>query len=455
MRRVYLKIVLLFLIFSSIFTDKIACAEDLYVRGQILYFLSEPDQTKIVTDSYRYLPDGLLIIKNGKVDSVGAWDKLKSIVPVNAQITQYKNGLIMPGFVDTHIHYPQLDMIAADSGGHLLQWLNSYTFPFERKFQNKQYAQDVANFFLDELLRNGTTTALIFTTVYPDAVNSLFTAAEQRHMRIITGEVLGDRNLPAFLIQSPKQAAQETVALIHKWHKKPGTRLLYAITFRFAPSTSPAMFKEIEMLKQQYPDVYVHTHIAENQQETLWSNQLFGTKHYLDIYDRYHLLSDKTLLAHGIYLSDIEEKRMHDTQTSVAFCPTSNLFLGSGLFNLARAQKNGVIVGLGTDVGAGTSFSMLQTLNDAYKVLQLQNQNFSAWEGFYLATLGGACALHLDDKIGNFLPGKEADFVVLNIAGATPLLQRRLSFATTLADKLFVLMTLGDDRSVIATHVAS
>lgn len=440
------------LIFTSclLLVAPFSMAEELYVRGHILHFLEDPNRS---ANSYQYFEDGLLVIDAGKIKKVGTYHALNKTIPPQAKITHYKDGLILPGFIDTHIHYPQVDMIAANSGGHLLQWLDSYTFPFERKFKDKHYANDVANFFLDELIRNGTTTAMIFTTIYPKAVNSLFNAAEKRNMRIIAGEVMGDRNLPKYLIQSPLMATQEAEQLIKNWHNKPSTRLLYAITFRFAPTTSPELFQKIMDLKQKYPDTYVYTHISENQQETKWSNQLFDTKSYLDIYDRYHLLSDKTLLAHGVYLTDAEEKRMHTTNTSIAFCPTSNLFLGSGLFDLKKAEKNQINVGLGTDVGAGTSFSLLQTLNDAYKVLQLQNQNLSPIEGFYLATLGGARALSLEDKLGNFKIGKEADFVVLNLKGATPLLKRRLSYANTLADKLFVLMTLGDDRSVLATYV--
>lgn len=308
-------------------------------------------------------------------------------------------------------------------------------------------------FFLDELIRNGTTSAMVFTTIYPSAVDSLFNAAKSKQMRIIAGQVMGDKNLPDYLIQSPEKAAAETTQLIHKWHNKPGTSLLYAITFRFAPTTSPELFTKIKELKDEYPDTYIHTHISENQQEITWSNELFGTKNYLDIYDRYHLLGRKTLLAHGVYLTDEEEIRLHATNTSISFCPSSNLFLGSGLFKLNNAEKNDVTVGLGTDIGAGTSFSMLQTLNNAYKVLQLQGQNLTPFKGFYLATLGGAKALALDDKLGNFKPGKEADFVVLNLEGGTPLLKRRLSYATTLSDKLFVLMTLGDDRSIMATYI--
>lgn len=427
-------------------------AQQTYIRGGILHFLNNPD-TNPTEKSYQFIDDGVLILNEGKITQVGSWEQLGKTIPGDATITWYKNGLILPGFIDTHIHYPQVDMIAANSGGHLLQWLDKYTFPFEKKLSNQAYAEDVADFFINELLRNGTTTALVFTTKYTTAVNALFSAAEKHHMRMITGKVVADRNLPTYLIESPEQAYLQTVELIKKWHQKPGTRLLYAITFRFAPTTSDAMFTTLEQLKKEHPDVYMYTHISENKQETAWSNQLFHTKNYLDIYDKYHLLGDKTVLAHGVYLNTDELKRMKETNTSVAFCPTSNLFLGSGLFNLNKAEKAGVNVGLGTDVGAGTSFSLLQTLNEAYKVLQLQNQNFSAFEGFYLATLGGAKALNLDEKLGNFEKGKEADFVVLNFEGATPLLKRRLSKTTNLEDKLFVLMTLGDDRSILSTYV--
>lgn len=432
--------------------NTIALADTTYVRGKLLHFLDNPD-TSSKFKSHQFFDDGILIIKDGKISKIGNWQQLKKDIPRDAKVSWYKNGLILPGFIDTHVHYPQLDMIAANSGGHLLQWLDKYTFPFEKKLSDKRYAQDVASFFLDELLRNGTTTAMIFATRYPVAVDALFAAAEKRNMRIITGKVMADRNLPDYLIESPDHAYQETNSLIKKWHQKPGSRLLYAITFRFAPTTSEKMFEKITQLKKDYPNVYIYTHISENQQETKWSNKLFATKNYLAIYDRYQLLGENTLLAHGVYLSKNELMRMQETNTSVSFCPTSNLFLGSGLFNLAKAEKAGVNVGLGTDVGAGTSFSLLQTLNEAYKVLQLQNQNFSAFEGFYLATLGGAKALNLDNKLGNFESGKEADFIVLNIKGSTPLLERRLSMATNLEDKLFVLMTLGDDRSIQATYI--
>lgn len=430
----------------------IATAESLYVHGAILEFYEDPGQND-QTNSYHYFPDGLLIVQDGHVKSAGDYNALKAAIPRDAKVVRYPKGIIVPGFIDTHIHYPQTDMIAADNGGELLDWLNQYTFPFENKMKDKQYSVDTANFFINELLRNGTTTANVFASTYPQSVDALFTAAEKKHMRIISGLVLSDRNVPAYLIQKPEVAIAQSEDLIKKWHEKPGTRLIYSIEFRFAITTTPAFFKQIEALKQRYPTVHVHTHISENKAEVTWTKQLFHVNNYLDVYQQYHLLGPNTLLAHGVWLTTPELQEMARTKTAVAFCPTSNLFLGSGLFNLAKTTNNQVTVGLGTDVGAGTSFSLLQTLNEAFKVLQLQQQHLTGLRGFYLATLGGARALNLEDKLGNFAPGKEADFVVLNSEGATPLLKRRLVYANTLEEKLFVLMMLGDDRSVMATYV--
>ncbi len=430
----------------------IATAESLYVHSAILEFYQDPGQST-QADSYHYFPDGLLVVQDGHVKKAGNYSTLKSDLPPNAKIVNYPNGLIIPGFIDTHIHYPQVDMIAADNGGQLLDWLNQYTFPFEKKMKDKQYSEDTAHFFIDELLRNGTTTANVFAAVYPQSIDALFTAAEQKHMRIITGLDMADRNVPAYLIQKPEVAIAQSEELIQKWHEKLGTRLIYSIEFRFAITTTPAFFKQIEALKQRYPTVHVHTHISESKAEVTLTKQLFHVKNYLDVYQHYNLLGPNTLLAHGIWLTTPELQEMSKTKTPVSFCPTSNLFLGSGLFNLAKVTSNQVTVGLGTDVGAGTSFSLLQTLNEAFKVLQLQQQHLTGLRGFYLATLGGARALNLEDKLGNFAPGKEADFVVLNSEGATPLLKRRLLYANTLEEKLFVLMMLGDDRTVMATYV--
>lgn len=446
----FLSLCLSFTALSFIHHD--AVADPHYIRGTIFQMLADPDKTNLV-QSYQVIPDGVLIIDNGKITAADSWQHLKDKIPSSAHITVYQDGLIVPGFIDTHIHYPQTDIIAANGGGHLLEWLNTYTFPGEEKFSNPAYAANTAAFFLDQLLNNGTTTALIFATASPTSVDAIFEAAEKRHMRVIAGQMLADQNIPKTLQTAPADAYQESIALIKKWDHKANTRLLYALTPRFAPTTSPALFEAIKKVKQQYPGIYVQTHISENIDEIKWVKKLFHVKNYLDVYDKYDLLGKRTVLAHGIYLTTAELKRIAQTHTHIAFCPTSNLFLGSGLFNIAKVEKYNINFGLGTDIGAGTSFSLLQTLNEAYKVAQLQSQKFSAFEGFYLITLGGAKALDLEDKLGNFQAGKEADFVVLDFKGATPLLKRRLATANSFEDKLFALMMLSDDRSTVATYV--
>jgi guanine deaminase (EC 3.5.4.3) len=270
-------------------------------------------------------------------------------------------------------------------------------------------------------------------------------------MRLITGKVLMDRNCPDFLCDTAAAGDAESKALIERWHGR--DRLLYAVTPRFAPTSSPEQMQLAGRLFAEHPGVYLQSHLAENRGEVDWAAQLYPeARSYLDVYARFGQLGMRAVFAHCLWLDDADRRRMAETGSAMSFCPTSNLFLGSGLFDLQRARELGVRVGLGTDVGAGTSFSMLQTLNEAYKVLQLQGQQLSAESAFHLATLGGAHSLYLDDRIGNFAPGKEADFVVLD-PQATPLLARRSAACTTLAERLFVLMMLGDDRAVAATHV--
>ncbi|MEE9451497.1 MAG: guanine deaminase [Gammaproteobacteria bacterium] len=416
------------------------------IRGAILHFLGDP---QLNSDHIRYYSDGALVIEDGVVVDVGTWRDDVSAA-FKGRVTHYREGLILPGFIDTHIHYPQMDMIAS-YGEQLFTWLDRYTYPTEKKFADKQHAQAVAQRFIDELLRNGTTTALTFATVHPQSVDALFEQALAKNMRLITGKVSGDRNLPDYLMETTEDSYRQQKVLIDKWHNK--GRLRYAITPRFAPAVSPDMLAVVKRLQDENPDVHIHTHISESEQEVTWSKTLFETENYLQIYDEYNMLGKRTMLAHGVLLGDEELQRIAATDTGIAFCPSSNLFLGSGLFDLQRAEKYGARVAIGTDVGGGTSFSMLQTLSDAYKVLQLQKQSLPSMKGLYLATLGGALALDLDNEIGNFEIGKVADFVVLDIKGATPLLQQRLQYAPDLQDKLFALMMLGDDRSVVATYI--
>ena len=417
------------------------------VRGEIVHFLADPAADPRALEHFA---DGVLILRDGHVAECGPAAALLTKLPSGTPLADHRGRLILPGFVDTHVHYPQTDIIASH-GEQLLEWLERYTFPAERRFADPAHAAEVAGFFCDELLRNGTTTAAAFATVHPASVEALFESAQQRRMRLITGKVLMDRNCPEFLRDTAETGYAESRALIERWHNR--DRLLYAITPRFAPTSTPAQMALAGRLFREHPGVFLQSHLAENRAEVAWVAQLHPeARSYLDVYERAGQLGMRALFAHCLWLDDSDRRRMAERGAAMSFCPTSNLFLGSGLFDLRRARALGVRVGLGTDVGGGTSLSMLQTLNEAYKVLQLGGQSLSAASGFYLATLGGAHSLYLDDRIGNFAPGKEADFVVLD-PRATPLLARRSAACTTLEERLFVLMMLGDDRAVAATYV--
>lgn len=424
-------------------------------RGSFLDFVDDPFLVDEAS-STRYLADGLLVLENGLIKDFGPYESLR-VTYAEVPVTAYPGKLIMPGFIDTHIHYPQTGMIAA-YGEQLLQWLSQYTFPTESKFQDKAYAQEVAAFFLDELLKNGTTTALVFAAVFPQSAEAFFEEAERRNLRMIAGKVMMDRHAPDYLLDTAESSYHETKELIQKWHKK--GRLLYAVTPRFAPTSTPEQLRLAGKLLQEFPDVYLHTHLSENVDEIAWVQSLFPeSQGYLDAYDQAGLVGEKSVFAHGVHLTDAEFQRLSETQAAIAFCPTSNLFLGSGLFNLEKAKsaETPVKVGLGTDVGAGTSFSMLQTANEAYKVAQLRRQKLSAFKALFLATLGGARALALEDRIGNFEVGKEADFIVLDLR-STPLMAYRnpeflATSLTELADQTFALVMMGDDRAIQATYI--
>lgn len=420
------------------------------VRGRFLDIQTVVDSAQHIPQHIRYLEDGVLISENGKIKWFGEWEQAQAHLPAHVKIAHYPDQLIVPGFIDTHIHYPQTEMVGA-YGEQLLSWLNTYTFPTELQFKDAEYAQEIARFFVQELLKNGTTTALVFCTVHPESVNALFEAAQSIQMRLIAGKVLMDRHAPPELCDTPERAYEESKALIEKWHGQ--GRALYAITPRFAPTSTPEQLEQAGQLKREYPDVYVHTHLSENKDEIAWVKSLFpDQKGYLDVYHHYGLTGNRSVFAHCVHLEEDEWQCMHDTDSAIAFCPTSNLFLGSGLFPLKKTWDKQVKVGLGTDIGGGTSFSLLQTVNEAYKIQQLQGDKLSAYEALYHATLGGAKALNLDDQLGNFNEGKEADFVVLNLT-ATSLQALRMSRSTTLEDTLFALFTLGDDRNVEATYI--
>ncbi len=422
---------------------------DQAIRGCFLDFKQVVSEPSEIADQFRYIEDGLLVIRAGRVRWFGDWEEGQRRYP-DVPVTHYPGKWIVPGFIDTHIHYPQTEMIGA-YGEQLLSWLNKHTFPVESQFGDPLHAQAVADFFIQQLLQHGTTTALVFATVHPASVDALFTAASRIHMRLIAGKVMMDRHAPAELCDTPESAYHDSRALIERWHGH--DRLLYALTPRFAPTSSPEQLASAQRLRTEFPDVYVHTHLSENQAEVAWVRALFPERtSYLDVYDHYGLTGRRSVFAHGIHLEDEEWDCLHRTESSLAFCPTSNLFLGSGLFRLAEAWRKEVRVGMGTDVGGGTSFSLLQTLNEAYKVMQLQGYSLSALESLYLATLGGAEALDLADRIGNFNIGQEADFIVLDPL-ATPLQQFRQARCQTIEEGLFVLLMLGDDRNIEHTYV--
>jgi len=424
-------------------------ASDTLLRASFFDFSAIAETPADTLARARFLEDGVLRVREGKIVSLTPWHAVQDAVEIE-KVVDLRGKLIVPGFVDTHIHYPQTEMIGA-FGEQLLEWLDRYTFPVESQYHCATHAAAMSDFFLDQLLANGTTTALVFGTVHKQSVDALFSAASALNMRLIAGKVMMDQNAPAALLETAEESYQHSRELIARWHHH--GRLGYALTPRFAPTSSPALLANVQRLREEFPDVWLQTHLSENQQEVAWVKALFPTHDgYLDVYHHYRLTGKRSVFAHCLHLEENEWQCLHETDSAIAFCPTSNLFLGSGLFDLQRCWQQRVRVGMGTDVGAGTSFNLLETLGEAYKVAQLQQYKLSACEAFYHATLGGAHALDLADKIGNFNPGKEADFVVLDPA-VSPLQQLRHRNSQDVWERLFVLMTLGDDRNIFQTWV--
>jgi guanine deaminase len=409
-------------------------------RARIFTPVSDPFSNEIAS-SYRYFEDGCLAVSDdGRITFVGDWSQHPE-----GDVVDLKGTLITPGFIDTHLHAPQLEMIGS-YGGHLLEWLERYTFPTEKKFADPAHARKVARAFYDELLRNGTLTALVFSTIHREATDIFFEEAERRGFRGIIGKTMMDRHAPEYLLdKSARQSYDESRELLVKWHGR--GMLRYAITPRFAPTSTTELLEAAGALKKEFPDAWVHTHISENKAEVRWVQELFADAEYADVYDHYGLLDSKSVLAHGVWLTPEELDLLSRRGARISHCPNSNLFLGSGLFPLHRVLEAGVIVGLGSDIGAGTTPSFFNAMADAYKVQQVQNVSLSPFHLWYLATLGGAKTLSLDAETGSLEAGKSADFLVLDLQ-ATPLLSLRTERAHSLEDLLAGLIFMGDDRAV-------
>jgi guanine deaminase len=432
--------------------DTPAVSRTTAVRGGLIFCRHDPFLDDPAT-ALHYEPDGLVICRDGIIVAAGARGALQMQLPGDAHVADYGGCLIAPGFIDTHIHYVQTGIIGSQ-GKQLLEWLDRYTFVAEEAFADEQVAAATAKVFCDELLRNGTSTALVFCSVHAGSVDALFQEAARRNLRLIAGKVLMDRNAPPALRDTAQSGYDQSKALIAQWHGR--GRALYAITPRFAGSSTPEQLTMAGALWREHPDVFVQSHISENRKEIAWVKELYPQRRdYLDVYAHYGLTGRRSVYAHGIYLNESELARCHESGTALAHCPTSNTFLGSGLFRMrsARDRRRPVEVGLGTDIGGGTSFSLIATMGEAYKVSQLAGEPIDAVEAFYLATLGGARALALDDRLGTLAPGREADLVVLD-PNATPLMAFRSARVQSIAEQLAVLMTLGDDRCVRATYVA-
>lgn len=422
------------------------------IRGPALSFTGNPFQTG-GERSARHEPDALIIMQGGKIAAFGDHAATKHLLPEGTPITAYTDALILPGFIDAHVHYPQTQIIGA-FGRQLIDWLNDYTFPAEQRFASAEHGRQAAKVFLRECVRAGTTTAMVYCTVHPQSVDAFFEEAEKINARMIAGKVLMDRNAPPALLDTPQSGYDQSKALLRKWHKR--GRQLYCITPRFAPTSSPEQMRMAGVLWQEHPDAYLQSHVSENPAEVDWAKSLYPERSgYLDIYGHYGLLGPRAVYGHGIHLTESERARCHETGTAIAHCPTSNLFLGSGCLNLDNLQRadRPVRVGLATDLGAGTSFSQLQTMNEAYKVAQLNGNALSAWHAFYLATRGAADALYLDDSIGSIAPGYDADLVVLDLK-STPIIDYRMQYCNSLEEALFIQMTMADDRATKATYIA-
>jgi guanine deaminase len=422
------------------------------VLGGTLGFLDDPADVG-EAESHRFEEQGALVVgPDGRI----VWSGDRADLPENfARLPRedYGTAIVLPGFIDAHVHFPQHRMLAAP-GVDLLDWLKRFTFQEEARYADRTHAHAAAEAFLDTLIAHGTTSAAAFSSVHAEATDALFSAARDRGMALVAGKTMMDRNAPEEVRDEAEQSARDSEALIDRWH---GTdRLRYAITPRFAFTSTEAQLAACGALVAAHPDVMLQTHLAESSGEIEEVRRLFPwSKDYTEVYDHFGLLGSRSLFAHGIHLSERECARLHETGSVIVHCPTSNSFLGSGLFDIDHVgdRRRPIRLSVATDIGGGTSYSLLATLGEAYKVARLAGRRLGSLRAFYLATLGNARALGLEAEIGSLEPGRFADLVVLDPC-ATPVLARRQELSESLADVLFSLMLLGDDRAVRATYVA-
>ncbi|CAN5179860.1 guanine deaminase [soil metagenome] len=422
------------------------------IRSAAISFRSDPFLSS-ADAALAYWPDALIVIDGARIESIGDAEPALRDLPADVAVTRYEHSLVSAGFVDAHVHYPQTSMIAAP-GRDLLDWLERYTFPVEAQFGDIDHARGVAGVFMRELLSAGTTTASVYCTVHPQSVDAFFEESTRWNTRMVAGKMLMDRHAPAELLDTPERAYDESRALIDRWHRH--GRQHYAVSPRFAPTSTPAQLEVAGQLLRETEGAYLQTHLAENLAEGAWVAQLFPDREsYLDVYAEAGLVGPRTMLGHAIHLDERDWCTCHRSGAAVAHCPTSNLFLGSGLCRMAEARRadRPVRTAIGSDVGGGTRFSLLENLAGAYQISQLAGSRFTATQAFWLATRGGAQALYLDDRIGAIEPGFDADLVVLDLE-ASPLLALRGARCRDLEEQLFVLMTLADSRAVRATWVA-
>jgi len=425
---------------------------ELLLRGRTLSFRRWPET---IDDhaAYAYEEDGALLIRDGRIAAAGTYADVAKKAGEGVKTVDHRPHLILPGFIDTHVHFPQMQVIAS-YGAELLDWLNTYTFPEEMKFRDAQHGRRIARLFLDEMVRHGTTSTVAYCSVHKASAEAFFEESHARDMLNIAGKVMMDRNAPDGVLDTPQSGYDDTKALISEWHGK--GRQHVAITPRFAITSSPEQMDMAGALVREFPDLHMQTHLSENHAEIAYTCELYPeAKDYTDVYARYGLLGKKSLFGHSIHLSEREADALSDSGSVAVFCPTSNLFLGSGLFDYQRyrSREKPLRIAAATDVGGGTNYSMLRTMDEAYKVIALQGEKLNPFQSFWQITRGNAEALSLVDRIGTLEEGTEADIVVLD-AGAIPAMRLRMETVATLAEELFLLQTLGDDRTVREVYVS-